>query len=153
PKSLPPQHAGLSEATRPAIAADLTTDPDPGSGNIDGNKSGVDVVWVELLPTDEQQVVGLRSSDSGTTFSPTGVRADASASDVSDGGGPTAGVARPSIDAAYNSFTTTAPSWVMTAWDDTRSPGPGPEVWCDARFNADAVTQAPDWHVGDVRVT
>jgi hypothetical protein len=116
------------------------------------DRSAVDVVWVELLPTDASQLVSLSSTDSGATFSPTGARADAPAEAVSDATSPVEIVARPSIDAAFNSFTTSEPAWVATAWEIFGSGG-GIPIQCDARFLEEPALPSPDWRVPDVAVS
>lgn len=153
PPRFMPQPPRSTSSTQPAIAADLATDPDPVTGNTTGDRSAVNVVWVENLPTDETRIYHARSIDSGTTFSPTGARADAPSEELSDATGPTTIVARPAIDAAYSSFTTDQPAWVATTWEDGRAGGPGPDVWCDARYFPDPATPLPDWQAPDEAVT
>lgn len=142
----------------PRIAADLASDPDPLSGNDTFDRSAASIVfpqWRAVGPTILGEMAGLRSVDSGATFSPSGARADAPAAPLSDGtpgSTPGIGLRQPAIDAAFSSFTTTDPAWIAAAWSPPDSAGHA--IACDARFMELPATPNPDWTVpGDVSVT
>jgi hypothetical protein len=142
----------VDDVLDPVIACDVATDPDPISGNPTADRTATNVAFVDLAPTDETRIVGLRSVDSGRTFSPQGLRADAPAGPVSDpSGGPASPISHPALDSATNSFRTDRPAWLMTAFDDARVLPDA--VRCDARYIEDAVNPNPDWQDPDENVT
>jgi hypothetical protein len=147
PLVLPPADP-LDDVAEPSIACDVGSDPDPVTGRATGDRSSPSVAFVEIDPAGSTSIVGLRSVDSGMTFSPSGRPPAAPAARISDG--PAGGVRafrRPAIDAGSNFIRTDAPAWLMTVYQDE---GRAPDVIrCDARRVEDAVVPAPDWQAAD----
>lgn len=140
---------------RPRITADLLTDPDPDSGNSTRDRSAPSIVYVRHRnagPAMIAEIVGLRSVDSGVTFSPDGSRADAPAAPLSEpmSGGLDADV-RPALDAAFSSFSTEEPAWISAAWSAER-PGDMPLLACDERRLQAPASPLPDWRPGSDEV-
>ncbi len=148
-KTLAPQSPLDWWAGVPRIAADLATDPDPLTGNTTMDRSAVNIVHVrhrEMGPTDRVELVALRSTDSGATFSASGARADGPAQPVGDATllvGRT--IQRPALDAAFSTFSTSEPAWVATAWDPPTPDGAAHDVLADARFLETPAGPSPDW--------
>lgn len=152
PKWLRAGGLGFSSGLEPVIACDIATDPDPDSGLVTRDRSAANVAFVELAPTDETRIVGLRSVDSGATFSSDGLRVDSPAAPIGDlPAGPAIVVGHPAIDSATSGFSTEQPAWLMTAFDDGRlAPG---LVRADARRIETAISPNPDWQAPDENVT
>jgi hypothetical protein len=139
-------------AGRPAITGDILTDPDPTSGSSTASRSGVNVVFVDTGGAAGDRLLGLRSVDSGYTFSPSGVRIDQPAADVAD---PPQNDRRrpPDIAAAWSPGSFTATVWVATAWDQLSSGSTTPDIRLDARYVDTPATAAPDWQTPDEAVS
>lgn len=132
----------------PRIAADLSTDPDPLSGIATLNRSGVSIAFVRTRsvgPATETEIMGLRSVDSGTTFSPSGERADLPAEPISDvlDADDGSGV-RIALDAGGRELLTSDTTWVTGGWSTGRGAAP-PSLGCDRRHVASPASPVPDW--------